>query len=184
MAHFNEHLLFQGSIKYPKEDEYEDVRQLECGPICFLTGPWQFLSQHNGLANAETDLDMTTFWLSVSPDAFEGAIDRFSAFFYGPLFNEGSVEREVRAIDHEWSELLQSDCQRFTSLQKSLSNPQHPFSRFGIGNLESLWTLPKAEGRNVRDALIQFHKENYSANLMKRAYCPFVDLLAWLIDLL
>ena len=138
----------------------------------FPTDLPQFLSQHNGLATAETDLETTTYWLSVSPDAFEGAIDRFSAFFSGPLFNEGSVEREVGAIDHEWSQSLQSDSQRLQALDKSLSNSQHPYSHFGYGNLESLWTLPTAEGRSVRDALVQFHQDHYSANLMKRAYIP------------
>lgn len=53
---------------------------------------------------------------------------------------------------------------------KQLGSPAHPANRFGAGNLETLWTTPKAQGRDVREALIRFVEQHYSANLMTRAW--------------
>lgn len=58
---------------------------------------------------------------------------------------------------------------RAFQLRKSLANPQHPYHKFGTGNLETLWTAPRQQGVNVRDELLRFHEQYYSANVMKLA---------------
>jgi secreted Zn-dependent insulinase-like peptidase len=73
---FSEHLLFMGTKTYPSENEYS-----------------QYLSAHNGHSNAWTAMTSTVYFFDVSADALEGALDRFSGFFYEPLFNE--VSRSV-----------------------------------------------------------------------------------------
>ena len=62
---------------------------------------------------------------------------------------------------------MQSDGWRYHQLEKSLSNPNHPFSRFGTGNLETLKENPAKLGLNIRDELLKFHNKYYSANIMK-----------------
>lgn len=52
-------------------------------------------------------------------------------------------------------------------LEKSLSNPQHPYCHFGTGNLETLSEQPKQLGLDIRDELLKFHDNYYSANIMK-----------------
>src|SRR5581483_11643889 len=44
---------------------------------------------------------------------------------------------------------------------KTTSNPNHPFSKFGTGNLKTL------QGDTTRDELIKFHSQYYSSSIMK-----------------
>jgi insulysin len=59
------------------------------------------------------------------------------------------------------------DGNRIYQLQKTTSNPGHPFHKFGTGNTETLQTIPTTKGINVHEQLLKFHTENYSASLMK-----------------
>jgi insulysin len=52
-------------------------------------------------------------------------------------------------------------------LEKSLSNPNHPYCHFGTGNLETLEVDPKSKGKDIRQELLKFHDSYYSANIMK-----------------
>lgn len=58
---------------------------------------------------------------------------------------------------------------RLFQLEKSLSSKNHAYWRFGTGNLDSLWTLPRAQGLDPREELLKFHRKYYSANLFKLA---------------
>ncbi|GBB86466.1 hypothetical protein RclHR1_01290010 [Rhizophagus clarus] len=150
LAHFCEHLLFMGTEKYPKENEYTD-----------------YLSQHNGNANAYTGANSTNYHFGVGHEFLEGALDRFAQFFVAPLFDPNCVDREICAVDSESKKNLQLDVWKLGQLEKSLSNPNHPYSRFGVGNLETLKENPIKQGLNIRDELIKFHEKYYSANIMK-----------------
>ena len=44
---------------------------------------------------------------------------------------------------------------------RSSAKPGHPYSTFGTGNLKTL------HHPSIRDDLIKFYRENYSANIMK-----------------
>ncbi|KAF9357740.1 Insulinase (Peptidase M16) [Mortierella sp. NVP85] len=147
LAHFLEHLLFMGTVKYPKENEYSE-----------------FLAKHSGSSNAYTSLDNTNYYFEVGYAHLEGALDRFAQFFISPLFSENCKDRELRAVDSEHKKNLQNDSWRLFQLEKNLSNPDHPYSQFGTGCLES---LQDREGIDVRDELIKFHSKYYSANIMK-----------------
>ncbi|KAI8323153.1 hypothetical protein GQ54DRAFT_310372, partial [Martensiomyces pterosporus] len=61
LAHFCEHLLLMSSEKYPGEDEYRS-----------------YISDHGGDCNAFTDFANTCYYFSITSDALEGALDRFS----------------------------------------------------------------------------------------------------------
>ncbi|KAJ2160352.1 metalloprotease, partial [Coemansia sp. RSA 562] len=113
MAHFLEHMLFMGSVKYPTENEYTE-----------------YIANNLGIYNAYTGTSETTFYFSVANPAFEGALDIFSRFFIDPLLSVDSVDREVNAVDSEYKGNLQSDNKRFYQLIRSLSNPTHPYNHF------------------------------------------------------
>jgi insulysin len=143
LAHFCEHMLFMGTEKYPKEDEYSE-----------------FLNNNSGSYNAYTDLDVTNYYFEISNEAFEEALERFSQFFLNPLFISDVVEREMQAVDSENKKNLQNDIWRFMQLQRSETNSNSAFNKFSTGNLE---TLNKP---HIRDALLEMHGKLYSSNLM------------------
>ncbi|RHZ61218.1 hypothetical protein Glove_349g94 [Diversispora epigaea] len=168
LAHFCEHLLFMGTKKYPKENEYN-----------------QYLSKHAGYANAFTALDCTNFYFEVGKEHLEGALDRFSQFFVSPLFDPNCKDRELKAVDSENTKNLQEDGQRVNQLVKSvLSNPRHPYSRFASGNLMTLRDDPIKQGIDVRDELLKWYDRYYSANYMKLCVlgCESLDQLTqWVV---
>lgn len=90
----------------------------------------------------------------------------FASFFVCPLFLDDSTSREMIAVDNENTKNLQSDTWRTYQLLKSLANENHPFSFFSTGNLETLKVTPESKGINVRDLLLQWYAQHYSANLM------------------
>ncbi|KAF9388399.1 Insulinase (Peptidase M16) [Mortierella sp. AD011] len=169
LAHFLEHLLFMGTAKYPKENDYSD-----------------YLAKHAGSSNAFTSFDNTNYYFEVGHAHLEGALDRFAQFFISPAFSENCKDRELRAVDSEHKKNIQSDSWRLFQLEKHLSSPDHPYSQFGTGSLETLQDGPAREGINVRDELIKFHSQYYSANIMKLVILgrePLDQLTNWAIEM-
>ena len=141
LAHFCEHMLFLGTQKYPKEDDYSN-----------------FLSTHGGYDNAFTSTQETNYYFSVQADYLEQALDRFAQFFISPLFTPGAVRKESHAVNAEHEKNLQSDEWRLWQLLKHVSNPSHPFSMFATGNLETL------NNSNILNYLHDYYTSHYSAN--------------------
>ncbi|KAH9898898.1 ubiquitin carboxyl-terminal hydrolase-like protein [Xylariomycetidae sp. FL2044] len=163
MAHAVEHLLFMGTKKYPVENAYN-----------------VYLSAHSGSSNAYTASCSTNYYFDIAakPSNGEepsetnlsplyGGLDRFAQFFIEPLFLPSTLDRELRAVDSENKKNLQSDQWRLHQLEKSLSNPNHPYCHFSTGNFEVLKTVPESKGIDVRQKFIDFHGKHYSANRMK-----------------
>ncbi|KAK6464606.1 Metalloenzyme, LuxS/M16 peptidase-like protein [Scheffersomyces coipomensis] len=159
LAHFCEHLLFMGTEKYPKENDYAD-----------------YLAKHSGHSNAYTAAEHTNYYFQISSEYLEGALDRFAQFFISPLFSISCKDREINAVDSENKKNLQSDNWRLYQLDKSNSNPNHPYNGFSTGNFQTLHVDPTAKGLNVRDVLIDFHKNHYSSNLMSLVILGKEDL--------
>ena len=115
-----------------------------------------------------------------------GALDRFSQFFISPLFLSGTLDRELRAVDSENKKNLQSDNWRLSQLDKSLSNPRHPYQHFSTGNLQTLRDEPRKRNIDVRSEFIKFHDQFYSANQMKLVVLgkePLDELESWVTEL-
>lgn len=146
LAHFLEHMLFLGTDKYPQPDEYQD-----------------FVSSHGGSHNAFTAFEHTNYFFDVDSKYLEPTLDRFSRFFVAPLFSADNVEREKHAVDSEYRANIQDDQHRQLDVFREIVNPAHPFSKFSVGSLDTLADQPN---RAVRDDLIEFYRQNYSANLM------------------
>ncbi|CAM6127653.1 unnamed protein product [Calypogeia fissa] len=149
LAHFLEHMLFFSSEKYPEEDAL-----------------FKFLVEHGGHSNAYTAPEHTNFHFEVSVDHLKEALDRFAQFFISPLFAPDAVSREIRAVDSENSKNITVDVWRMNQLARQLSSKDHPFHKFGTGNLETLEVRPKEKGVDTREELIKFYKARYSSNLM------------------
>jgi insulysin len=156
-------ILVANSQQYPVENAYA-----------------QYLSAHSGYSNAYTATTSTNYYFEVAAKPVEdggsseaersplyGALDRFSQFFIEPLFLSSTLDRELRAVDSENKKNLQNDQWRLHQLDKSLSNPKHPYCHFSTGNLDTLKILPEAKGIDIRQAFMQFHEKHYSANRMK-----------------
>ncbi|KAH9928156.1 Metalloenzyme, LuxS/M16 peptidase-like protein [Fomitopsis serialis] len=82
----------------------------------------EYLAKNNGNSNAFTGTSNTNYYFSVATDALPGALARFAAFFH---YSEHKKNH-------------QSDMWRIFQLNKHLSKPGHPWSKFGSGNRDSL----------------------------------------------
>ncbi|MGR5220171.1 insulinase family protein [Vibrio parahaemolyticus] len=149
LAHYLEHMLFLGTKKYPKVGEFQ-----------------AFISQHGGSNNAWTGTEHTCYFFDIYPNAYEKALDRFSQFFSAPLFNEEALDKERQAVDSEYKLKLYEDGRRLYQVQKETINQEHPFSKFSVGNID---TLSDRDGNTIRDEIMRFHNEQYSADLMTLA---------------
>ena len=106
----------------------------------------QYLSKNNGASNAYTSSSNTNYHFRVSPTALSGAIERFAGFFHSPLFAPSCTTRELNAVDSEHKKNHQADLWRVFQLNKTLTKPGHPWSKFGTGNRETL----SAAGREMK----------------------------------
>ncbi|XP_065827904.1 insulin-degrading enzyme-like [Oscarella lobularis] len=149
LAHFCEHMVFLGSEKHPKENDFTE-----------------FLTSHGGMSNAFTSSEHTTFYFDVSHECLAEALDRFAQFFLCPLFTADAMDREVNAVDSENVKNLNSDSWRLHQLDKATCNPAHPYSKFGTGNKSTLKTEPSSKGIDVRKALLDYHSRFFSSNAM------------------
>ncbi|KAF7593445.1 Insulinase (Peptidase M16) [Aspergillus hancockii] len=189
MAHAVEHLLFMGTEKYPKENAYNQYLASHSGSSNAYTaatetnyffevsatsepsdgsstGQTTPTNSTNGtVATGQTNGSESSADSKSSP--LYGALDRFAQFFVQPLFLESTLDRELRAVDSENKKNLQSDLWRLMQLNKSLSNPKHPYHHFSTGNLQTLKEEPQKRGLNVRDEFIKFYEKHYSSNRMK-----------------
>lgn len=149
LAHFLEHMLFLGTYKFPDSDAYGS-----------------YLSSHGGSSNAFTSLEDTNYFFSINKDYLEGALDRFSQFFISPRFDAEFAEREINAVNSEHQKNINSDDRRIYQILRNTANADHPFHMFGTGNLKSLKGGAEKDGQ-LREQLILFYENHYSANLMK-----------------
>ena len=146
LAHFLEHMLFLGTQRYPLAGEYQT-----------------FISEHGGSHNASTSLEHTNYFFSIDADYLEDALDRFAPFFFEPTFDANYVNRERNAVESEYQLKLKSDNRRQWDVLREIVNPQHPLSKFTVGNNQ---TLVDGENGLLRDQLIKMYNHYYSANLM------------------
>jgi len=146
MAHFLEHMLFLGTDKYPHPGEYQ-----------------AFISQHGGNHNAWTGTEHSNFFFDIATDFFEESLQRFAQFFISPTFNVSLIERERHAIDSEYRMKISDDVRRCYQVHKETVNPEHPFSKFSVGNL---LTLHEDVEGSLQKEVKAFFDQHYSADRM------------------
>jgi len=154
-----------------------------------------WLENYDGGSNGFTAAGKVCFHFTCpQPEVFPTALYKFAA-----LFDQANVEaacrdevvlrREIRRIDAELD--LSNDNTRAFYLLKNLANENHPFARFGAGNLHSLEGIPTADGINVSERLISFFDVHYNPSdsvlvvigpdnvkTLERLVAPFSDKLS------
>lgn len=156
LAHFLEHMLFLGTEPFPESGEYQS-----------------YITKHGGNHNAFTAHDVTNYFFEIDNDDLAGALDRFAPFFISPTFDEKYVEREKNAVNAEYTAKSKDDGRRIYSAEKQAMNPEHPYAQFATGNLVTLEDRPNSL---IRDELIEFYHQYYSANEMTLALIANYDL--------
>ncbi|MCP4008950.1 MAG: peptidase M16, partial [Proteobacteria bacterium] len=146
LAHYLEHMLFLGTNKYPESGEYQ-----------------QYISKHGGSNNAYTVLNHTNYFFNITPDYFEGALDRFAQFFIAPLFNEEYIKRERSVVNSEYQARKDDEGRRLWTARRVIYNPEHPVTQFSVGSLE---TLADRDNDPVREDLLSFYRRYYHAPRM------------------
>ena len=146
LAHFLEHMLFLGSKKYPEDGTYK-----------------KFISMNGGKCNASTNKYHTQYYFTIKNEKLVDALDMFAQFFISPLLNEDCTQREVNAVDAEAAKNLTQDSRKYYQLMRHLSDEKSVLNKYQTGNLK---TLSKP---GLREALEEFHKKYYSADIMTLA---------------
>lgn len=145
LAHFLEHMLHLGTERYPEADSYRD-----------------FITRSGGSFNATTYQTDTVYHFRLPQQALPEALDRFGQLFSAPLLDATYIDRERHAVDAEYRMHLKDDNWRAHEASLQAMNPAYPATRFNIGNLETL----KDGKLSLRQRLLEFRAQHYSANLM------------------
>lgn len=143
IAHFLEHMLFNGTSKYPDEKLFSS-----------------FISKNNGTQNAYTAHDHTCYYFSIAQDSLNQGLEMFGDFFISPLLNKDCVNREKEAVHSEHIKNINDDNWRKQEIIRAASNNEHWFSKFGTGSNETL----AIEDIDIK--VKEFFEKYYSADLM------------------
>lgn len=148
LAHFLEHMIFQGSQAYPEPNQL-----------------MEHIKKYNGVYNAMTEMQQTNYFFSINEQGAEKAITMLVDAIANPLFKETNLAKEVNAVDQEWHRNKQQDMFGINRVVAHTVNQNHPISGFGIGNKVSL----SNGDQKTLAAMKKMHQDFYSANLMKLA---------------
>jgi insulysin len=143
IAHFLEHMLFNGTQKYPQEQDFS-----------------AFISQNNGYQNAYTSHDHTCYYFSTVEDGLQKGLDMFCDFFVAPLLNKHCVAREKEAVNSEHLKNINNDDWRSHELLKVVVEENHPYKKFGTGSNETL------NINNIEAYVKDFFEKYYSSDIM------------------
>lgn len=146
LAHYTEHMVLMGSKKYPE-------------PASFSL----YLNRHAGSYNASTAPHRTAFYFEVENGAFETALDHLANAIAEPILDAKYADKERNAVNAELTMARANDGFRIKQVEAETINQQHPSSQFSGGNLQ---TLSDKESSKLQDALVHFHRDYYSANIM------------------
>ncbi|KAG4068575.1 hypothetical protein HA402_004916 [Bradysia odoriphaga] len=147
LAHYLEHLVFMGSQKHAKENDFD-----------------QFIKMRCGFDNAVTEVEFTNFYFSIVEHHLSGALDRFSQFFISPLMTTDSMEREMEAVDSEFQSNINEDVYRINQIYATMVRDKHPASNFTWGNLKTLKT--GIDRDKLYRIVHEFRRKFYRSNLM------------------
>ncbi|MBQ4860941.1 insulinase family protein [Pseudoalteromonas sp. MMG013] len=165
MAHFLEHMLFLGTVEYPEPGHFS-----------------QFISQAGGQSNAWTGTEHSSYFFDCHQQHLYQALKLFSGFFISPLLDASQTENERNAIDAEFKMKIKDDGRRIYQVHKETSNPKHPFTKFSVGNEDTLANRAVCIAEEVRN----FFELNYQAQWMTLVIVgpqPLKELEQWATNL-
>jgi predicted Zn-dependent peptidase len=145
-AHFLEHILFRGSLKY----SCNDIKGMIEGV--------------GGSLNAFTGEEHTCYYAKVPSKHFESTLDILSDMVFFPLIQKNDMERE-RTIILEEIKMYRDRPQYYVlELLDALVWPDHPLGRNLAGTPQSVGDMSQA-------SLRAFHKHYYSPNNVVISVC-------------
>ncbi|XP_065213732.1 nardilysin-like [Planococcus citri] len=147
LAHFLEHMVFLGSEKYPRENQFHS-----------------FIRKHGGFMNAATSCECTTFYFYCNVRHLFEALDMFSQLIISPLLKKESMVREREVLDSEFDLATLSDSFRIEQLIGTFASEENPIGKFMCGNSKTL--KDRVSEDELYESLRSFHQQYYSANLM------------------
>lgn len=156
LAHYLEHMIFMGSEKYPEPNALRNLVEM-----------------NNGVLNALTYAQTTSFYFRISSGEFETALGMLSNAIQAPLLLKEFSEKEIKAVDAEWKLLKQNATFAISRANALTASDKHPMRKMGIGNLT---TLKNKKNSDLHAELKKFHQKYYSANIMKLALVGNQDL--------
>ena len=138
-AHFLEHLLFMGSEKFKKQNDFLN-----------------FISSNNGDSNAYTEMNSTCYYLNIMSSKFKKAVEMLSWFFKSPLLGEENIKSEMEIINSEHEKNKNNDFWIMDDIFKNFIETKK-YKKFGTGNNESL--------KNIKyDDLMHFYNKYYTTD--------------------
>lgn len=146
VAHFIEHVLFKGSVKYSCEEIKEMIEGV------------------GGALNAFTSEEQTCYYAKVPAKYYRQVFDILADMVFFPKINPGDVKKEGGVILEEIK--MYHDLPQYYVLEllEGLMWPGHPL---GMGLAGSLETVTRLKGKDLK----QFFQRNYNPSNIVIAAC-------------
>jgi zinc protease len=148
LAHFVEHMAFNGTTRFPKQ-----------ALVDFMEGIGMRFGAH---LNASTSFDETVYQLTVPTDSVSmlaRALDILEDWASAVTFDAEELERERGVVIEEWRLGLGANQRMFDRQLPILFQGSRYAERLPIGDIETLRTAP-------REALVRFYRDWYRPDLM------------------
>jgi len=123
-----------------------------------------WISSYDGYSNGFTAFEKVCFHFGCPNEVLQEALERFAMLFMEKnvedVCNDKAIlKRETRRINSELDP--KDEFAKEMYLVKSLINPQHQYSRFSAGNIETLELSPERNNIDVGSKLFEFFKTKY-----------------------
>src|SRR5450755_3036912 len=138
MAHFLEHLVFKGGVKYPN---YKDVNETA--------------ERLGGVLNAYTSHDLVAFHLTVRAESAPQAIDLLSDFVGRPRLDAEELDRERGVVIQEVNRAYDQPSTVAEYLIDKAAFGEHPLGRTVLGPEENLRNF-------TREGIVAFRERRWA----------------------
>ncbi|HEY4503830.1 MAG TPA: pitrilysin family protein [Candidatus Paceibacterota bacterium] len=147
VAHFLEHIVFDGTEKYPSEKEISEL-----------------IDNRGGYRNGSTNKETVEYIVKVLKEDIETAFDYLSQIIISPLCLEKSIEKEKKIIEQEIYR-FKSDPEKLAP--RLIYSILFPGTRLGKLNTGDVDDINKID----RDKILSYLNRNYCASNMVISIC-------------
>ena len=158
-AHLLEHMLFNGTEKYPNENHFS-----------------KFVDINNGYSNAYTSDDHTCYHYKVCNEKILESLEIFSDFFINPTLDFNCISREKEAVNAEHCKNLFNDHRLDYEIFKKAMNQKSPFCKFSTGCNHTLQVDNDTDNSILGQSIRDFYENYYSANIMTLVIASPIDI--------
>lgn len=151
IAHFLEHLVFDGTEKYPTSKELESL-----------------IESLGGMANAATSSEYVEYWTKGLKQHIESSFEYLSQLFLHPLLKEKDIKKEKTVIEQEINRFKDSPGMYTSRLSYKLLYPNQRLGNYVSGDVEDIKKINKS---NIQD----FYDKNYVAENFVLVVCGNVE---------